>query len=103
MIITLIGSVSKSRDRMIELKQEFEKQGFVVNCPCDEERQKQPLINLCTSWICKIREADLIIAIPKNYKLNENGSSIIEYLFGESTTYEMAIADYFNKRILIIN
>ena len=45
-------------------------------------------------------EADLIVAVPKDVALTANGDSKYILEFGESTSYEMAIARRFNKPIL---
>ena len=99
MIITIIGSLRKKKE-MDEIKAFFEKCGAVVNSPGDPEVQKKPLVDIQSTWIEKIEEADLIVAVPKDVALTANGDSKYILEFGESTSYEMAIARKFNKPIL---
>lgn len=99
MIVTIIGSLTKKKD-LEEIKAFWEGRGAVVNSPGDPEIQKDPLVDIQITWIEKIEEADLIIAIPKNVALTANGDSKYVLEFGESTSYEMAIARRFNKPIL---
>lgn len=97
MIVTIIGSLTKKKE-MDEIKAFLERHGAIVNSP---EVQKEPLENVYRTWIKKIEEADLIIAIPRNVNLtaNEGNKYILE--FGETTSYEIAIARRFNKPILV--
>ena len=99
MIVTIIGSLTKKKE-MDEIKAFWEGRGAVVNSPGDPEIRKEPLIDIQRTWIEKIEEADLIIAIPKSVSLTVNGDSKYVLEFGESTSYEMAIARRFNKPIL---
>lgn len=99
MIVTIIGSLRKKKE-MDEIKSFFEKCGAVVNSPGDPEVQKKPLVDIQSTWIEKIEEADLIVAVPKDVALTANGDSKYILEFGESTSYEMAIARKFNKPIL---
>ena len=99
MIVTIIGSLTKKKE-MNEIKAFLEKCGAIVNSPGDPELQKEPLVNIQRTWIEKIEEADLIVAVPKDVALTANGDSTYILEFGESTSYEMAIARRFNKPIL---
>jgi hypothetical protein len=99
MIVTIIGSLTKKKE-MDEIKAFWESRGAVVNSPGDPEIRKEPLVDIQRTWIEKIEEADLIIAIPKNVAMTANGDSKYVLEFGESTSYEMAIARRFNKTIL---
>ena len=99
MIVTIIGSLRKKKE-MNEIKAFLEKCGAIVNSPGDPEVQKEPLVDIQRTWIKKIEEADLIVAIPKDVALTANGDSKYILEFGESTSYEMAIARRFNKPIL---
>lgn len=102
MIITIVGSL-KDIDTMTDVKKFFERFGHEVNCPGEKEIQEMSLFSIQSLWIEKIEEADLIVAIPKNLKLVDNGSSDIVMTFGESTSYEMSIALSKNKRIIFWN
>lgn len=95
MVVTIIGSMTKKKE-MDEFKAFLERRGFTVNSPGDPEIQKEPLVDIQRTWIEKIEEADLIIAIPKNVALTANGDSKYVLEFGESTSYEMATARRFN-------
>ena len=99
MIVTIIGSLRKKKE-MDEIKAFWERCGAVVNSPGDPEVQKKPLVDIQSTWIEKIEEADLIVAVPKDVALTANGDSKYILEFGEFTSYEMAIARRFNKPIL---
>ena len=99
MVVTIIGSLTKKKE-MDKIKAFLEKCGAVVNSPGDPEVQKKPLVDIQSTWIEKIEEADLIVAVPKDVSLTANGDSNYILEFGESTSYEMAIARKFNKPIL---
>ena len=98
MVVTIIGSLRKKKE-MNEIKAFLEKCGAIVNSPGDPELQKEPLVDIQRTWIEKIEEADLIVAVPKDVALTANGDSKYILEFGESTSYEMAIARRFNKPI----
>lgn len=101
MVVTIIGSLSK-KDKMLKAKQFFESVGNTVNCPCDDPgREKMPLLTKQFTWIEKIEEADLVVAIPKYTKILGGGQTKHVLEFGESTSYELAIALRFNKQIII--
>lgn len=100
MVVTIIGSLTKKKE-MDKIKAFWEQHGGIVNSPGDPELQKEPLENIQRTWIEKIEEADLIVAVPKDvFTLipNRDGKYLLE--FGESTSYEIAIARRFNKPIL---
>lgn len=100
MIITIIGSCSDS-EKMNECKEYWERFGHKVYCPCDSTRNKYPLIRKQGEWIERIKEADLVVAIEKGIYLLENpGETNYTLKFGESTSYEIAIASYLNKQIV---
>lgn len=100
MIVTIIGSLN-NKEEMIKCKKYWEQFGHIVNCPCDKGRGDLPLINKCSSWINAIERANLVVAIPKGVKTTEHSTSTFVYEFGESTTYEIAIATRFNKPVII--
>ena len=99
MIVTIIGSLRKKKE-MDEIKAFLEKCGAIVNSPGDPELQKEPLVDIQRTWIEKIEKADLIVALPKDIALTAHGDNKYILEFGESTSYEMAIARRFNKPIL---
>ena len=99
MVVTIIGSLTKKKE-MDKIKAFLEKRGAIVNSPGDPELQKEPLVEIQGTWIEKIEKADLIVAIPKDVALTAHGDNKYILEFGESTSYEMAIARRFNKPIL---
>lgn len=109
MIVTIIGSLTKKKE-MDKIKAFWKRHGAIVNSPGDPEVQKEPLENIQRMWIERIEEADLIVAVPKDvtlmpnrdgkYILGFDGDSKYALEFGESTSYEIAIARRFNKPIL---
>lgn len=99
MIITIIGSC-KDTEKMNACKEYWERFGHKVNCPCDLKNDDMSLIAIDSKWIEKIEEADLIVAIHKSLSLEGGGGTSHIMDFGESTTYEMAIALRFNKIIV---
>ena len=98
MVVTIIGSLTKKKE-MDKIKAFLEKRGAIVNSPGDPELQKEPLVDIQGTWIEKIEKADLIVAIPKDVALTAHGGNKYILEFGESTSYEMAIARRFNKPI----
>lgn len=99
MNVVIIGSISKMNE-MKECKKYWERFGHKVDSPCDDGRESMSLIELQSTWIEKIEKADLIVAIPKDIKMQGHGASTYVYDFGESTSYEMAIALHLNKQIV---
>lgn len=99
MNIVICGSMSK-KESMLNAKRYFERYGHQVSCPCDNGRAEMPLLEKQSSWIEKIKEADLVVAIPKELKMEGNSGSNYILNFGESTSWEMAIALSFNKHVL---
>ena len=99
MIVTIIGSLTKKKE-MDKIKSFWVRHGAIVNSPEDPKVQKEPLVDIQRTWIKKIEEADLVVAVPKDVALTANGDSKYILEFGESTSYEMAIARRFNKPIL---
>lgn len=100
MIVTIVGSLTKKRE-MDKIKTCWEQRGAVVNSPGDPEIQKMALIDIQSNWIQKIEHSDLVIAIPKNVTMIEKSESQYILEFGESTSYEMAIAKRFNIPIMV--
>lgn len=99
MIVTIIGSLSKGKE-MRDVKAHFEKLGCKVNYPLEESLQKLPLLEIQSTWIKKIREADLVVVVPKAVSLESHGGKRISMDVGESTSYEMAIAYDMNKTVI---
>lgn len=102
MLVTIIGSLSRSK-AMEECEDFFKKMGCSVNSPAAKDLQTMPLIKIQATWIESIEAADLIVAISKIVMLNSDqaGKTQYTYEFGESTSYELAIANRFQKEIMI--
>lgn len=103
MNIVIISSLSNEEDikTLREVFQSFNGGVFDVITPLDD--QTGSLCNLQLGYIEKIEGADLVVAIPKKRILNPVADigTTIEYIFGESTSYEIAIARHFNKPFVI--
>ena len=99
MVVTIIGSLTK-KGEIDKIKSFLVRHGAIVNSPEDSKVQKEPLVDIQRTWIKKIEEADLVVAVPKDVALTANGDSKYILEFDESTSYEMAIARRFNKNIL---
>lgn len=101
MIITIIGSVTVNRDEMRKCKKFFEKLGYQVYIPIDDpEHEKLPLLEKQRRWINHIEESDLIVAVSKIRILDNCENVQLGIMFGESTSYEIAIAEKFQKPII---
>lgn len=100
MVITIIGSL-KNKHKMEYYKKFFENMGHTVHSPSDQNIQNLPLIAIQTQWIKNIEESDLVVAIPKEVVLNDSaGKTTYTYEFGESTSYELAIAHDKDKSVV---
>lgn len=102
MKITIIGSTNVSKHKMDECRKYWENFGHEVYCPCESVYKNSPLIEKQSAWINFIKEADLIVAIPKKAKLLPDVDlTLFLHEFGDSTSYEMATAMSLNKQIII--
>lgn len=97
MTVTIIGSLQR-RGRMKMIGKYFERKGHTVYVPTETHLS---LVEIQIEQIRKIKQADIIIAVPKSFEAEANGSGKMSYVFGESTSYEMAIANEFNKPVFI--
>ncbi len=107
--VTVIGSLSRSED-MQKVKEVLgnifykDCESITVNIPCESRFQDRPLLTNQIDWFNKIKRSDFIVAIPKDITINDNccnDRSTYKPVFGESTSYEIAIAKNFNKPIFI--
>lgn len=101
MIVTIIGSLSR-RNEINKIKDFFSGHGHHVYAPTDEGRQDQPLIDIQRQYIDKIKEADLIIVVSKWIRQEMNGKSNFIFEIGESTSYEIAIAESLCKQVVFV-
>lgn len=100
-VVTIIGSL-KWADSMQDAKNFYENLGYTVYSPNDPTVQNQPLVIIQSEWIKRIKEADFVVAIPKDpYLKSTNGKTIYTYEFGESSSYELAIANSLGKKVVI--
>lgn len=102
MIITVIGSLN-CMNTFKSIKSFWIKKdpNTIVNIPSYEPTKK--LLTIYSDYIKKIGYSDMVIAVPKNTKYDEGGVNSMSYEFGESTTYEMAIANHFHIPVFIFN
>lgn len=100
MIVTVIGSTKVSRKEMEACRNFFQRFGHEVHTPIDPGIQEMPLLDIMKLWIENISKSDLIVAIPKVSTNCCNGENKRYVEFGESTTYEIAIAEKFEKRVV---
>lgn len=83
--ICILASLSQ-QSAIQEAVEHYKKHGNIVYFPA--EQHDKTLLEIDFDYICQIASADMVVAIPKY-----DGS------FGESVTYEMAIAKYLGKSV----
>lgn len=81
--ICILASLSQ-QSAIEKAVQHYKSQGCLVDYPI--EQHDKTLFELDFDYICRIAAADMVVAIPK-----PDGS------FGESVTYELAVAKYLDK------
>lgn len=86
--ICILASLSQKSD-IEEVVKQYKTPYNIIDYP--KEQLNKTLFEIDYDFICKIASADLVIAIYK-----DDGT------FGESVTYELAIATYFDKPIITI-
>lgn len=79
----------------------FENLGMSVHHPFLD--QNGSLCSIQRNYINAIDKADIILVIPKKSETNEQMADMTSILmsFGESVSYEIAIARFFNKPVII--
>lgn len=77
--------------------------GADVVTPLNEIEQAKPLVEIHLNYVTQIYNADLVVIVPKVVKGEANGGQTISFTFGESTTYELAIARGSFKPIFILS
>lgn len=104
MNIVVIGSLSRDA-AILEVKSYFKGLSTTsseINVVTPMDKQGGPLLAIQEEYVDKIAAADLVIAVPKGgASMSADVGTSIEYNFGESTSYEMAIARHFHIPILI--
>ncbi len=83
--ICILASLSQ-QSAIEEAVEHYKSHGFLVDYPI--EQRDKTLFEIDFDYICRIAAADKVVAIPKY-----DGS------FGESVTYEMAVAKYLGKPV----
>lgn len=83
--ICILGSLSQ-QSAIEEAVEHYKSHGWLVDYPI--EQRDKTLFEIDFDYICRIAAADKVVAIPKY-----DGS------FGESVTYEMAVAKYLGKPV----
>ena len=83
--ICILASLSQQSD-IKEAVQHYKPQSCLVDYPI--ERPDKSLFEIDFDYICRIAAADMVVAIPK-----------LDGSFGESVTYELAVAKYLDKPI----
>lgn len=100
MFVAIIGSL-KDEETIRSCEEYWRNFGHEVFSLLDKDLQEKPLVQSQLRMIDKISFSDLVVAIPKKVDLRGNGSAEQKLTFGEGTTYEMAVASYFKKPIVI--
>lgn len=83
--ICILASLSQ-QSAIKEAVEHYKSEGWLVDYPI--EQHNKTLFEIDFDYICRIAAADKVVAIPKY-----DGS------FGESVTYEMAVAKYLGKPV----
>lgn len=78
--VCILASLSQKSD-IEEAVAYYKSQGYIVDYPT--EQRDKTLFEIDYDYICRIAKAGMVVAIPKY----EGG-------FGESVTYELAVAKY---------
>lgn len=85
MRVCILASLSQKSD-IETVANHYKKDGNLVDYPIPSRKNR---LSICLDYIYKIKNADIIVAIPKR-----------DRTFGDSVTYELAIAKYFDKPVV---
>ena len=101
MKVVVIGSINGTQHDMEAAVKFFERfEGIETVSALD--LQDRPLIYTQRVMVQRIKEADLIVVVPKNRVCSDlPNETIYEVEFGESTSYEIAMAREFRKEIVV--
>lgn len=83
--VCILASLSQKSD-IEEAVAYYKSQGYIVDYPT--EQRDKTLFEIDYDYICRIAKAGMVVAIPKY----EGG-------FGESVTYELAVAKYLSGAV----
>lgn len=102
MKIVICGSLS-NKALLLNVEEELNKlfPGSNIITPVNEVRQEKSLLDIQKEYIVEIEAADLVVVIPKHVKTMRDGGQDMLFTFGESTTYEMALAHVHTKPVMI--
>lgn len=98
--VCILCSLS-SKEICEEAVRTFENLGMSVHHPFLD--QNGSLYRIQKNYIQAIDDADIILVIPKKSVTNEQMSDVTSIMasFGESVSYEIATARFFNKPVII--
>lgn len=73
--------------------------------PKERDSEKERLIDARISYVGYISRADVVVAFPKKIFIEEihPETESVKYAFGESTTYELAMAFEYCDLVLVMN
>lgn len=99
--VVFIGSLRHCRTSMSIAKDFFESLGMEVFSPDDDDLQSRPLLDIQELWYNNIMNCTFVVAFAKDRELDPDapGRTIMRYEYGESTSYEMAIALNIGKKV----
>lgn len=104
MKVVIIGSLKESQSKIIA--DYFESNDDIVIDPITINEFADSTFEAQCKYIGEIMDCDLVIAVPKNGGDFQDecvdGNTMVTYRFGESTTYELALAKKLGKKILIL-
>lgn len=115
MNIVMVGSIEHDESRMAKLADRINNVLPIFNSvtrenkviyPTRRESEKERLIDAHITYIKHLTHADVLIAFPKKIFIEDIGpdTQVVKYAFGESTTYELAMATcYCVSPILVMN
>lgn len=81
--VCILASLSQ-QSAIEEAVKHYKSEGCIVDYPI--EQHDKTLFEIDYDYICRIASADMVVAIPK-----------CDGTFGESVTYELAVAKYLGK------
>lgn len=101
MKVVILGSIKHNSDVITSVANFWKGHNVDVIYPIDSIKTKN-LLDIQMNYINEIEDADLVLAIPKKIVDGVNGYYNCTFEFGESVSYEMAIAKHFRKPVAIV-
>lgn len=106
MKVVIIGSLKESQNKIKIIADYFESNDDIVIDPITINEFADSTFEAQLRYISEIMECDLVVAVSKNGNNFQDegvdGNTTVTYKFGESTTYELALAKKLDKKILIL-